>query len=80
MNIIECRACGAAYWSAAVHMGRPVSGAIAGGPCCRGIAVLDIERYPTEKAALNAYPAWRAADLEAMRVKWKEHLATDAHR
>jgi len=72
MNIVECRACGVAYWTAARHLGKPVAGAIAGGPCCKGIDVLDIERFPTEKAAAKAYPAWRDADLALMRAKWKE--------
>jgi len=54
MNIVECRACGAAFWTAAVHQGEPVSGAIDGCPGCFGHAVLDIERFPTEKAAARA--------------------------
>jgi len=61
LNMVECKACGESYW-----VNLDITGVIAGGPCCKDIPVLDIERFPTERAAVRAYPAWAAADLAAM--------------
>jgi len=69
LSIIECRNCGTSFWTAAVGQGEQISGAIAAGPCCKGIPVLDIEHYPTERSASKAYPAWAAADQAAMYRK-----------
>jgi len=77
LAIVECRACGAAFWTAAEHQGKPVSGAIDGGPCCFGHPVLDIERFPTEKAAARAYDEWREAELAVMRNIWKKYSKPD---
>lgn len=61
LNVVECRNCGASYW-----VNLPFTGVIAGGPCCFDHPVLDIERYPSERAAVRAYPAWEAARNAAM--------------
>jgi len=68
LAIVECRSCGSAYWVDA----ELASGAIAGGPCCFGHPVLDIETYPTEKAAKKAREkskAFTAEYAESRRVK-----------
>ncbi len=72
LAIIECRTCGAAYWVEA-WIGDSAGGAVDGGPCCFGHEVLDIERFPSEKAAAKAMPAWDSNRLENMRRVWREY-------
>lgn len=65
LAVVECKNCGSSQWGEA-WIAERCGGVIAAGPCCKDIPVLDIERFPTERAALRAYPAWAAADLAAM--------------
>ncbi len=67
--IVECRHCGAAYWVEA-WIG---ADAIDGGPCCFGHEVLDIERFPTERAAQKEWPAWFARRLDTQRAVWRKY-------
>ena len=55
LNMVECKSCGATYWFAAPH-----AMAIAGGPCCFGHKVIDVERFGTEREAQKVYPQWVA--------------------
>jgi len=61
LSIVECRRCGKSFWWPAAE-----AMAIAGGPCCFGHEVLDVERYPTADAAARAYPAWEEERMNAL--------------
>ncbi len=64
LAIVECRHCGKAYWS---EVG---GGQIAGGPCCFGHDLLDVERFPNERAAKKAWAAWN----ERRMARWNDDL------
>jgi len=67
LNIVECRNCGKAFWFDGDY-----AGPIAGGPCCKGLPIMDIEQHPTERAAIKGYPAWRKARSAALKSKLDE--------
>lgn len=67
MNIVECRKCGKIYWT-----GSDVAGEIEAGPCCKGLPILDIERFPSEQEAIKAVPAFIRARDRAIAERTRE--------
>jgi len=64
LNLLECRSCGKAFW-----FETELSGAIDEGPCCKGLPILDAERFPTERAALKGYAGWRKERSAALKAQ-----------
>jgi len=68
LNIMECRGCGKSFWYAWKE-----ALVIASGPCCFGHEVLDIDRFPTARAAAKEWPSWNERRLSALRAIWRKY-------